>query len=202
MGKEKMKMGLISLKCSFCGADLEVDDSRKLYFCTYCGNKMVLENSSDSAAKDSPTVLSLLERADQLVKQGNIVKAVEYYERVLEIEPLNEKANIAMQPKYMLTFYRKKQFNTWGESIDAEIELPSGIKKLVIFNGESDSLRGIPLGRHTITLIHPFLSSTWKLKFEADIAKNANFYIRFSRVDNFPVLDEANVPIFHSRKEI
>lgn len=36
-------MKLITLKCPECGATLNLDDSRKEYFCTYCGAKILLD---------------------------------------------------------------------------------------------------------------------------------------------------------------
>lgn len=36
-------MKLITLKCPECGATLNLDDSRKEYFCTYCGTKILLD---------------------------------------------------------------------------------------------------------------------------------------------------------------
>lgn len=36
-------MKLITLKCPECGATLNLDGSRKEYFCTYCGAKILLD---------------------------------------------------------------------------------------------------------------------------------------------------------------
>lgn len=36
-------MKLITLKCPECGATLNLNDSRKEYFCTYCGTKILLD---------------------------------------------------------------------------------------------------------------------------------------------------------------
>ena len=40
----------ISLKCPSCGAELEVDERRDICFCTYCGAKIMIEQS-DAAVK-------------------------------------------------------------------------------------------------------------------------------------------------------
>ena len=39
-------MKLITLKCSNCGADLEVDPARKQIFCTYCGTKLLIDDET------------------------------------------------------------------------------------------------------------------------------------------------------------
>lgn len=36
-------MKLITLKCPECGATFNLDGSRKEYFCTYCGTKILLD---------------------------------------------------------------------------------------------------------------------------------------------------------------
>lgn len=41
-----MAVSLVSVKCPECGATLEVDRNRKECFCTYCGNKMIIDDGS------------------------------------------------------------------------------------------------------------------------------------------------------------
>jgi DNA-directed RNA polymerase subunit RPC12/RpoP len=39
-------MKLLSMKCPECGAILDIPDDRKTFFCTYCGNKILLDDGS------------------------------------------------------------------------------------------------------------------------------------------------------------
>ena len=39
-------MKLINMRCTNCGADLEIDPDRKQLFCSYCGTKLVLDDEN------------------------------------------------------------------------------------------------------------------------------------------------------------
>lgn len=39
---------LISLKCPSCGAELNIEDGRDICFCTYCGAKILIEQSDEA----------------------------------------------------------------------------------------------------------------------------------------------------------
>ena len=39
-------MKLLSMKCPECGATLDRPDDRKMFFCTYCGSKILLDDGS------------------------------------------------------------------------------------------------------------------------------------------------------------
>ncbi|MBQ8305372.1 MAG: NINE protein [Blautia sp.] len=39
-------MKLISLRCTSCGAELEVDPERSVVFCSYCGTKLLIDDES------------------------------------------------------------------------------------------------------------------------------------------------------------
>ena len=39
-------MKLINLRCSNCGADLQVDPERKQVFCSYCGTKLLVDDET------------------------------------------------------------------------------------------------------------------------------------------------------------
>lgn len=44
-------MKLINLRCSNCGADLQVDPERKQVFCSYCGTKLLIDDESINITK-------------------------------------------------------------------------------------------------------------------------------------------------------
>lgn len=39
---------LVSLKCPSCGAELSVEEDRDICFCTYCGAKILIEQSDEA----------------------------------------------------------------------------------------------------------------------------------------------------------
>ena len=45
-GEKEMSVSLISIKCPECGASLEIDRERKECFCSYCGNKLIIDDGS------------------------------------------------------------------------------------------------------------------------------------------------------------
>lgn len=42
-----MSINLISLKCPECGATLQVEEDRKECFCSYCGNRVIVQNENE-----------------------------------------------------------------------------------------------------------------------------------------------------------
>lgn len=42
-----MSINLISLKCPECGATLQVEENRKECFCSYCGNRVIVQNDNE-----------------------------------------------------------------------------------------------------------------------------------------------------------
>lgn len=42
-----MSINLISLKCPECGATLHVEEDRKECFCSYCGNRVIVQNENE-----------------------------------------------------------------------------------------------------------------------------------------------------------
>lgn len=42
-----MSINLISLKCPECGATLQVEEDRKECFCSYCGNRVIVQNDNE-----------------------------------------------------------------------------------------------------------------------------------------------------------
>ena len=44
-------MNLYTLKCPNCGSSLEIEDGIDIFFCKYCGQKIMLEGQSKEAIK-------------------------------------------------------------------------------------------------------------------------------------------------------
>ena len=77
-------MKLINLKCSNCGADLQVDPERKQVFCSYCGTKLLLDD-------DSINITSRIVDEARLKEAEIRLKELEYeHERELREETIRQ----------------------------------------------------------------------------------------------------------------
>ena len=74
---------MIELKCPNCDADIELDDSRKIGFCRYCGTKILIE-SCKSRIDGMASVENLLLRAEQFFSEKDYAKAKEYFNKLIE----------------------------------------------------------------------------------------------------------------------
>ncbi|MBQ2935910.1 MAG: hypothetical protein IJD96_06735 [Lachnospiraceae bacterium] len=82
---------MVDLKCPGCGANIQLDDSREVGFCSYCGTKVLIEPNK-TQINGIATVENLLLRAEQFYTENDLAKAKEYYNRVLDIDINNVKA--------------------------------------------------------------------------------------------------------------
>lgn len=92
-------MGLIKLECPSCGAHLEYSQDRDVFFCEYCGAKVIkdkqyIELSGTISVDGVATEESLLERAFLYLEDGDFANADKYLERTLDINPRRAKAYI------------------------------------------------------------------------------------------------------------
>lgn len=102
-------MGFVAAKCTKCGANIEVDDSKEAGICRYCGTAFVTEkainnyntyitNNNDFAGANinviAGNVDNLIKMAENAKSAGNSKEANEYYSKALELEPSNRKALI------------------------------------------------------------------------------------------------------------
>lgn len=83
---------MLQLKCPNCGANITLDNTRDFGFCSYCGTKILLDEYK-KRVDGVPGIDNLLLRADDFLKKGDAEKAKEYYNRVLDIDIYNDKAN-------------------------------------------------------------------------------------------------------------
>ena len=87
------------IKCELCGSTDILKDG-DVYVCQYCRVKYTSEAAAKLMVKiDGPVSVegisneeNLMQRADEFALSGNEEKAAEYYNRVLDIDPSNEKA--------------------------------------------------------------------------------------------------------------
>lgn len=94
-------MGLLSLKCPSCGANLNVKEGRDDYFCQYCGAKLEyakqrIELSGTVNVSGMANEATLLERAFLYAEDSNFNDAKVYFNKVLDINPRNAKAYMGL----------------------------------------------------------------------------------------------------------
>ena len=66
-------MGMIIIKCPFCGATIEVDGSRDFGFCSYCGSKILLKNNGEEKQPiEKENTESLLQKAQDSMNAATI----------------------------------------------------------------------------------------------------------------------------------
>lgn len=100
-------MPLVAAKCTQCGANIEVDDSKEAGICKYCGTAFITEKAitnyntyvTNNFLGANINVLggnieNLLKLAENAESAGNPKEANEYYSKVLELDPSNRKALI------------------------------------------------------------------------------------------------------------
>ena len=78
------------VKCPNCAATMEVQDDREFAFCSYCGTKIMLNETMALDRKDEVT--NLINRALEFEERRDYQKAREYCNRVLDIDSKNELA--------------------------------------------------------------------------------------------------------------
>lgn len=99
-------MAFVPATCTQCGAAIEVDDTHEAGVCKYCGTAFVTEkvinhyhntfNIQHATIQGAPTEENLILRAKKFEEEGNIDKAIEYYNRVLDLNINSIEANIGL----------------------------------------------------------------------------------------------------------
>lgn len=87
----------VIVKCPSCGAECDLDENRELAFCSYCGAKMFRERNKSEvfgvvSIDTKKTLLNYMERATNYELDGDYDRALEYFNRVLDIDASNEEA--------------------------------------------------------------------------------------------------------------
>lgn len=98
-------MPLVKAQCCNCGSALEVDASKEAAICPFCNTPYIVEkailnaNGSNSINIDNATINISTENVDNLLlralefeNQENYNKAIEYYNKILDIDFNNESA--------------------------------------------------------------------------------------------------------------
>ena len=154
-------MGFVALKCPQCGEDIELDDSREFGFCQYCGTKIMQERQnihlSGSVSVDRGSeVNNLLTRARTLLSQNRRTDAIRIYERVLEIDPINEEAmNQLHMVESVITGPNVSVSHSSG-SVCKGMKINYSIdgRKIGSFEFGSSAQIVVPIGQHQLTFWH------------------------------------------------
>lgn len=88
-------MALVQLKCTECGAPIELDDSREFGFCMYCGMKILLQRTDPSKVElDYSNQMKNWEKlCIEAFNHGELDEAKIYCNRIREVDMNNEVAN-------------------------------------------------------------------------------------------------------------
>jgi len=109
-------VGLISLKCSACGASLEVDSRLEVGYCQYCGTKFMLSEHVNINVKIDNGNDNKIIMANEYLESGNFERAEKIYKDVL----LNDINNYqAWWGRYLCETYYSKYYgyvNRYGET--------------------------------------------------------------------------------------
>jgi len=85
-------VGLVSLKCSACGASLEVDSSLEIGFCQYCGTKFMLGEHINVKVKIDHDNDNKILVANEYIDAGNYERAEKIFKEVLDTDITNHQA--------------------------------------------------------------------------------------------------------------
>lgn len=96
-------MPLVAARCTQCGANIEVDDSKEAGICKYCGTAFVTEKAINNYIINNTfniqnaklivpakNIENLKKLGNEEYKKGNYDKAYEYFSEVLEISEDSE----------------------------------------------------------------------------------------------------------------
>ena len=93
-------MGFIALKCPSCNADIQLNDTQEFGFCQYCGTKIVQDVQKISITVENEvkvqgisTVDNLLIRVNQYLEEKEFTKALEYIDKIFDIDANNQTAH-------------------------------------------------------------------------------------------------------------
>ncbi len=115
-------MSLVPAKCTQCGANLIVDNTKDAAVCEHCGTAFIIEKAinnftltgnqsiiinsavinvkstapSQDSAQNTPSAENLLLRAEEFEQSGDFSRALEYYNKVLDLNPSDSTAKDAV----------------------------------------------------------------------------------------------------------
>lgn len=79
---------MIELKCSSCGAQIELDNTREFGFCSYCGNKILIQQKN-LIVNSEDELNNLIRRIDIFMEQNELTKVSNLIEKCINLYPNN-----------------------------------------------------------------------------------------------------------------
>ena len=93
-------MSLVPAICTQCGAHIEVDNTLEAAICKFCGTAFIVEkavnnyninsygslNINNAIINNGPTAINYVKRAEQFKKENDLHKAIEYYNKALDLD--------------------------------------------------------------------------------------------------------------------
>ncbi len=111
-------MGLVAAKCTQCGANIEIDDTKEAGICKFCGTAFITEKAitnyntyvtNDFAGATinvtGPDLDNLYQLARRFRHDGNSVEAAKYYDMIIEQDPSSWEAY------FYVTYYKALLIN-------------------------------------------------------------------------------------------
>lgn len=160
-------MAFVQAKCPNCGGFLAVDNTNDAAICQFCNTPFIVKkainnynitvngnvnvNRATLKIEGAPSINNLLIRARSFVSSGEYSRAIEYYNRILDLDPYNTEAKREIS---IVTIPQRNNLLVFREKA-----LSASIRKLYIIlddkiigtvkDGESIGFQ-IPLGRHSL----------------------------------------------------
>lgn len=118
-------MALVAMVCPACGAKLEVEEGRDVFFCTYCGTRVEREiqriHHTGSIEIESRTLENMLERAQTFIRLGDWYRAQLLYDEITDIYPQDYRGwwgEIVCETEGFEIFADREQTDMWFNNVE------------------------------------------------------------------------------------
>jgi tetratricopeptide (TPR) repeat protein len=80
-------MSMVSVKCTSCGGEIQLDNQKESGFCLHCGINLVFKETIQKVELvNGPKIENLIKIAKTAFEDGNNAEAVNYFNKVLELD--------------------------------------------------------------------------------------------------------------------
>lgn len=148
---------LVVLKCPSCGADLEVDNSRDVYFCQFCGTKIINQTEkvqvSGSVKLDTfEQVNNLLKRGYEFESQGRFDEAESYFNKALDMDVNCQPARDGLGRIMKVVTKPNVHINFMASTPGAQMKIAVPGFKPMLFTNSGNISYTLPAGPHTLAI--------------------------------------------------
>lgn len=166
-------MSIVAAKCTQCGADIKIDDTKEAGICEFCGSAFITQkaitnyntyNNFNGATINIAGVSleNLLKTANDCIDLGEYDKAYEKFERVLEQDPYNSDAYIGKGLCSLLTCnpYNMKN-NILISCVNKAIEYKGQKNSDITYDIDEYALEILPKIIGSVKKVYMALSNWW-----------------------------------------